>query len=216
MIKWRNLIKDLQKQRCVLLLGDALPYVDYEGEKMQLNHAFAKHIACLLNEENIEYEKTHQHNLHYVAQQYLINDKRKTYLDDEIEDVYEQCSYDIPNIYQSLAKLPFHLIINASPDDFMFRALQKENKKVQTEYYHFSKQQHEQNINDFDAEKPLVYNLFGSLNDASSAVLTAKNEVEFVHSIVSNAAAIPDKIINNLKNVSLLFLGFDFSLIILR
>ena len=27
MIKWQNLIKDLQKQRCVLLLGDALPYV---------------------------------------------------------------------------------------------------------------------------------------------------------------------------------------------
>ncbi|MGB1206635.1 MAG: SIR2 family protein [Chitinophagales bacterium] len=211
MIEWDDFIDDIQEQKCVLLLGDALPNIAYENENILLHHAFAKYITTRLDKEQIFYKESHKNNLHYVFQQYLANNKRKRIrLESRMKKIYRQGSAAIPGIYQQLANLPFHLIINTSPDDFMFRALQKKKKKVQSVYYHFSKQEHEQNIGAFDAEKPLVYNLFGSLEDPSSTVLTAEDEVKFVHSLVSNANAVPNKIISHLKDVSLLFLGFNF------
>ena len=131
-------------------------------------------------------------------------------MEEEIEEVYEEYATEIPPIYHQLAQLPFHLIVNTTPDDFMVRALKEAGKRgVQEAWYNFQIDSVPE-LQSISSENPLVYNLFGSMRDTESLVLTEKDQVDFIKNIVLNEPPVPPRIMREFnEQKAYLFLEFD-------
>ena len=72
------------------------------------------------------YEKKSATELEYIAQRCVSSGKPElsgTEVAYTAEEVYADYKEDTPAIYQELAQLPFHLIINTSFDHYMKEAL---------------------------------------------------------------------------------------------
>lgn len=208
---WTNLIRAIQEQRCILMLGPSLARAEYENEWMSLNEIFALHLAKELEDEGIEYEQEHERNLTYMSQKFFtIPNVRRTDLEGEIKEAYEQNIQTIPPIYEELAKYPFHLIINTNPDDFMLRALHKAGKHNSTSHWYNFRKDSEPEIGNISSETPLVYNLFGSFKKPETLILTEQDQVDFIKSVVRNEPPIPNKIMSQFdERKTYLFLEFD-------
>ena len=169
--EWKNLGRDLQQQRCVLFLGSRLMLA--AGSGAPLEEQLAGHLADVLEQEQVEYEKRASKRLPYLAQRFLTIPKiRRIDLEDEVLDFYKKQQPEIPALYHQLAKLPFTLIINTAPDDFMLRALHQAGKTNATSiHYNLHREREAILPGSIDPEHPLVYNLWGALQDPESLVL---------------------------------------------
>lgn len=193
------------------MLGPSLACAKYEGEWMPLNELFALHLCKELDKDKVGYDPEHQRNLTYIAQKFLsIPSVRRIDLVCEIEEAYQNHVHEIPPIYHQLAQLPFHLIVNTTPDDFMLKALEQAGKyNGQQAWYNFQKDS-EPDISNISADAPLVYHLFGSLQDPESLVLTEQDQVDFVRNIVKDEPPVPPKIMSQFDAYkTYLFLEFD-------
>lgn len=205
--QWRTLIKDIQNQRCILMLGPGLSTVNGEP----LTEAFSKHLVSELNEESIPFVPQATANLAYIAQRFMtIPDIRRIDLEDEAITFFKEQTQEIPEIFQLICKLPFHLIINTTPDDFMRKALLSEGTQaVHFLHYNFKKDRDEK-IPPFSSEEVLIYNLFGSIEDPESLIFTKKERVEFMKNLVRGNPPVPHKIISEFDDrKTYLFLGFN-------
>ncbi len=204
---WRNLIKDIQNQRCILLLGPGISTVKDEP----LIEAFSKYLVEELETESIAYEKSAVANLSYIAQRFMtIPDIRRIDLEDEAVSFFKKQTTEVPGVFNLLAKLPFYLIINSTPENFMGTALNEAGRlEVHSLHYNFKKDR-DQTIPAFSKEQPLIYHLFGSQEDPESMVFTEKEQVEFMKNVVRDNPSIPHKITSEFDDrKTYLFLGFD-------
>ena len=108
--------------------------------------------------------------------------------------------------------MPFELIINTTPDDLFFKAMQEAGKfKSSFFYYNFRKEDKDVKIPDFSEDEPIVYNLYGHYENPDSLVLTEGDRLKFVASVVKNEPRIPVEITSEFDDrKQYLFLGFDF------
>lgn len=209
--EWRNLIKDINSNRCILMLGPKLATVDIKGQNLPMLEVLSESLSSELEEEAISYELSSKNNLPYIAQRFMSIPKiRRMDLEDEVLQFYEQHTGLIPNLYQALAKLPFHLVVNTTPDDFMHKALKSVGKwESQMLHYNFKKEQLS-SIPHFSSDAPLVYNLLGSLSDPESLVINEEDQVEFIKNVVKGNPPIPNQIMRHFdERKTYLFLGFD-------
>lgn len=204
---WKNLIKDIQNQRCILMLGPGLSTVN--GELLVV--AFSKHLVAELESESVSFEKNAITNLSYIAQRFMtIPDIRRIDLEDEAVSFFKENTKEVPESFKLLAKLPFHLIINTTPENFMVKAL-KEEGRLQSQFLHYNfKKDRDKEVPAFSADQSLVYNLFGTDEDPESMVFTEKEQVEFMKNVVRDNPSIPHKITSQFDDrKTYLFLGFD-------
>lgn len=118
-----------------------------------------------------------------------------------------------------LARLPVPIYITANPDTLLEDALQEQGKKVQSLYFCWKKSliNNTENIEAFsrlalpDKDRPLVYHLFGRLDEPRSLVLTEDDYFEYLMWInrTDHPLHIPDVVINAWQQNALLFLGFQ-------
>ena len=65
-------------------------------------------------------------------------------------------------------------------------------------------------IEKISVENPLVYNLFGSLDETESIVLTEEDQLEFIRNVVKDDPRIPEEILGQFDHrKTYLFFGFD-------
>ncbi len=205
--QWRTLVKDIQNQRCILMLGPGLSMV--KGEP--LTEAFSKHLVSELKEESIPFEQQAVANLPYIAQRFMtIPDIRRIDLEDEAITFFKEQTKEVPEIFQLLSKLPFHLVVNTTPDNFMQKALLEEGTQ-QAHFLHYNfKKDRDEKIPPFSSDEVLVYNLFGSIDDPESLIFTKKERVEFIKNVVRGNPPIPHKVISEFDDrKTYLFLGFN-------
>lgn len=210
--EWESIEDAFEDHNCILMLGKSLAKITYEGQKMSLEEAFASYLVTVLEQEKMPYEKSQQKNLTYIAHKFL---KIKTATDPDlwrqIKKVYNRNAQIIPAIYYELAQLPFQLIINTSPDDFMVRAMREVGKNyTQFDWYNFRRGKKFE-ITEINVDKPLVYNLFGSVRKPESLVLTEKDQLDFLKSVVKKEPRVPDKIVS-LFNEHSTYLFYEFNL----
>jgi hypothetical protein len=120
--------------------------------------------------------------------------------------------------YSVLARLPLPIYINTNPDSLLTEALRaQENKDPQVEFsrwkagllglpsiydeqkYHPSK------------DKPLVYHLFGYIQEPDSLVLTEDDYFDYLMWVNKTNNPIPTQVITAWSANALLFLGFQMS-----
>ncbi|MCB9306613.1 MAG: toll/interleukin-1 receptor domain-containing protein [Lewinellaceae bacterium] len=208
--QWKNLARDLQQQRCVLFLGSRL--LAAPGSDATMNERLAVHLAGILDQEGISYEKDAAQRLHYIAQRFLAIPKiRRIDLEDEVLEFYRQHPPVIPDLYHRLARLPFTLIINTAPDELMLRALLQAGKTgARGLHYNLHREREAAVLQEFSPEQPLVYNLWGTLSDPESLVLSQEDRVEFIKNVVKGNPAIPNQVMSCFdERKTYLFLGFN-------
>lgn len=114
-----------------------------------------------------------------------------------------------------LASLPFPLYISTNPDNLLVEALKAAGKDPQVELCHWNEDMQTPSIygpnSDYrpTPDKPLVYCLFGQLNDLDSLVLTEDDYFDYLIGVTGNKDLIPGVVRRALADTALLFLGFQ-------
>lgn len=202
---WKSLIERIKKGKCLLLIGPECSTYIIDG----LKNLLIKNMSSELVENNIN-ESTKHCNLFQISESYL----RHTDYDNEdlynvVSDFYKSFQNEQSDIlYDNLAELPFHLIISSTHDDKLYCALKQKREKVYYEYYsiHGKQKQIEYEVT---AKTPLYYNLYGSIENPESLILTESQLLEFLVAIIKGEPMLPSYITDQIKNVpSILFLGF--------
>lgn len=115
----------------------------------------------------------------------------------------------VPDYLSRIVDIPTHLIISLSPDQIIEEAFKVKEFKYNFAYY--NKKKNIEFDEKFDSENPIIYNLFGSIYDSQSLILTQTDLFEFVFSILKDKIPFPEFIKSAIKQTKLfIFLGCDF------
>jgi hypothetical protein len=115
-----------------------------------------------------------------------------------------------------LAQLPLPLFLTTTPDNLLYTALKGAGKNPQVvicpwnEYVEQVESIYDQEPDYFPTpERPLIYNLFGKLDEPDSVVLTEDDYFDFLIGVTGNKDLIPPVVRRALTDTALLFLGFQ-------
>jgi len=118
--------------------------------------------------------------------------------------------------YKVLAQLPLPIYITTNANNLLALALEEVGKDPQVaicpwnEYVEQLKSVYDTEPNyQPTVERPLVYHLFGRLNEPDSVVLTEDDYFNFIIGVTRNRNLIPKDILEALVNSALLFVGFQ-------
>jgi hypothetical protein len=210
--KISQLAKIIKRNNAVLVIGPyAYLVATKDGEKSIFQLLSEKLIAEVPDLQGLADAK----DFHLLASEY-VNRKSDFDLELLVSDFYEEFNAPIP-LLEALAKLPFSLVINCTPDKLLLKAFQRVGKlHTQYSYYHYSKQN--QNITlEGSVDKPLIFNLLGDIEDTNCLVLTHEEQLDFVKNIISKDAGLPKSLISTLQEKThYIFVGFDFEYWYLR
>lgn len=121
----------------------------------------------------------------------------------EVERFYREQAKQPNELLRVIAKLPFSLVINTAPDVLLEKSWLGKIKEVRKTYYSLhkerSKEEADLQIEDPTGDRPLLYNLFGSVEDSASLVLTEKDRLKFIEDIIQHNNAIPNAILKEFK-----------------
>jgi hypothetical protein len=119
------------------------------------------------------------------------------------------------DLHLDLASLPFRLILSATPDRMMARALRDKGKAgVHEAYYDYCRSAGtDLPLTLPTLDKPLVYSLFGRHDHPESMVMDDKNLLDYLVKITRESPALPDVVRATLRAPStvFLFVGFGFT-----
>ncbi len=204
---WQRLVRTIERGQCVLMLGaDIASYMD--NTKPPLTTLFARTLAEQLDGKATVCDSD---DLPQVAQTYIANrigDRND--LEIEVESFYEAYRQDTTELHQCLAQLPFSYCISITPDEFMRNAFLNQGKAPTEAFYHF-RQTQPLTVTP-SQQSPLIYQLYGSLSDSRSLVLTETDLLDFLVNIIAGSPELPPQLSTLLcdNNTSFLFIGFGF------
>jgi hypothetical protein len=118
---------------------------------------------------------------------------------------------DAAEPHRVLAAQPFPIYITTNPDSLLEAALEEAGKSPRValcpwnEYVESSQEAYDEVPS---AQRPLVYHLFGRLEEPDSLVLTEDDYFNYLIGVTSNKDLIPDTVRRALADTALLFLGF--------
>jgi hypothetical protein len=214
---WKALTFAIYSKKCILLLGpDAAMEKDEEGKLRPTADVLANELAADVDEKFLKTKKWHidTDDLPQVAQCYLMNHDRFE-LEDQVTSFYAARDNLTSELHANLAQLPFHLIITSTWDKMLANAYDRiespRTKKPRLEFFHFKGPKQDQ-VKMGTVESPLIYQLYGSLHNQESLVITENDLLTLLVNVTSSKAPLPDNILSELtsRDKSLLFLGFGF------
>lgn len=204
-----QIYEKIAEQKAVLVLGPNLATMAVNGQNVPITVVLASELEGFLRKENIEFDAQESQAFDYLAMRCISCGRvevNAVQLPLFVRNVCTQYATQVPEVYHELAKIPFHLVLNASFDNFMQQAW---SGKAHQAHYNYQKNS-TQAIPDFSPEKPLVYNLFGIYTEPDSLVLSTADQIEFINKLTGNASRIPNAILSQLNNDNLyVFMGFD-------
>jgi hypothetical protein len=105
--------------------------------------------------------------------------------------------------------VPFYFVITSCHDSLLHRALEKEGKAPFVERFNYLGDK-EDNVTMGTVERPLIYHLYGAIQEPESLVLTENDLLDFLVAVVSKNPPLPNNVRSELqkKGKSFLFLGF--------
>jgi len=199
-INWNLLLHELTTGKCILCIG---PDIYYSAEGIRIEQKLADTLRQKSSELGLRvYEDGW---FHYLKD----GDELATWF--EIKQFYEtQLPYEAKAIFQSITQLPFHLILNFTPDyllkqvfleekrPFHFRSLNK------TIGFSVDKSIDEDLMN---SDIPVVFNILGEIEQKDSLVMTYDDLFAFMESIFGHKQ-IPDEVRLQIQDATyFIFLG---------
>jgi hypothetical protein len=216
---WNELTAAIYRQKCILLLGpdaslEEIAPGQQPGEEVKDLRPYTEILANELARdtgEDLSKWNIDINDLPQVSQYYQV--KSRMELEEKVIAFYTEKEEKTSQIHKDLALLPFYLIITTTFDNMFFNALkeQSEPKKRPIVAFHNFKRLKMGQVEMGTVDSPLIYQLYGSLQDPDSLIITENDFLEF---LVNAASGVPilEKISSELINEDkcLLFLGFGF------
>ncbi len=132
-------------------------------------------------------------------------------LDDQLAAVGAEWRAHQPHdMYRILARLPLPIFLCATPDRLLTDALHEAGKAPQLQICPWNRhgELRQARLDPPTPERPLVYHLFGRLNDPESLVLTEDDYFRYLIGVTRNQDLLPEEVASALVDTALLFLGF--------
>lgn len=191
------LIKDITKGKCVLFLGPEL-LVNQEGKYYK---TYFKQLAE--NNSNIISTYFSKENLFaFQGNNSAINQRMVAM---KVTKFYEEAGDE--SILNLISQLPFPLIINVSPDTALNKLYTKNNYTYRPAYFPDPKSSR---IEEPTIASPIIYNIFGSIEEEQSIIMTHKKLFETIIELMQKDS-IPISIRDFMKTAnSFIFLGMKF------
>lgn len=197
-IDWTAIVGKIRKGKSVLVLGPGA-FQSSKGGTLQ-----EELIHCLRVSDNAEIQKYYKEDNFFL---FSIGGGR-AFTCEKIEDFYVNQKPD--ETLKKLVKIPFHVILSVTPDKLLPKAFEMEGFPFQFDHY---KRLHEPaSIQTPVKELPLIYNLFGCIDDEESLILTHNDLYDYFKSIFARKS-MPDKLktaIHNREVNCFIFLGVPF------
>ncbi len=189
------IIDNIQNQTCVLMLGP-------EAATNEQNVPFHKDLYEVVKRETklkIEYDVDN-----FIAFERKA-DKISFYT---YQKKYYEANSTPTELYNRIAQIPFHLVISFSPDLRLKNTF--ESLGIDANFQFFNKKQTLKDVERPTSEKPLVYNLFGSITDRDSLIVTYDDMFDFMFSLLGGEQRLPREMIDTINSASVfLFLGCE-------
>lgn len=110
---------------------------------------------------------------------------------------------------EKITELPFSLILNTNPDKNLAKVFTERKKKFQFDYFSRRPNKNRKVIEEPSPDNPLLYNMFGSVEEFQSLVLDFEDMFNHLTSLFNNTN-VPDEVRTILKNTyTFIFLGFQ-------
>ena len=194
-IDWDFVIKTIKRERSVLFLGPEI-FIGKNGESLQ--NEFFEQLAKDNPDKILSYNKD--------GFFLFSNPQAKTRIFLKIVDFFEE-SFD-EELIQKIAEIPFHTIVSINPDVSLKQVFEK-NKQAHT--FEFFEKNLKKDIQEAPTkDKPLLYNLFGTVNKEDTLILTHDELFEYFKAIMGNNV-LPLELRSALERaLDYIFLGFQF------
>lgn len=209
-IFWVNLIPEINAGQCILVIGPDL--VSFEDNQTLFN---------ILSQQLTDHATFSQYvnkAPHVFDNEELIQPKTQsgdTWLYEFYRDFYQsRTEFDDP--FLKIAQLPFHLIISLLPDERLPGVFDQIGRPHQFNYYPCSEDlQKPAEVEKPSKEKPLVYNLLGTVGTVPSpkleCVITFDHLFTYLQGILSDNRSLPLELAKRLLTAkTVLFLGVHF------
>ncbi len=197
---WEFILETIDSEKCVLFLGPEV-FTSVEGKSL-----FDQLVAYLDIENNRDILSFYKEdNFFLFSSKYA-----KTKALYRIRKFFSRHTHaKAEALFEKIVQIPFHIVITLTPDDLLFRKMRAYGIKAQHGFY-FKNNTPRQKINLVNKDAPLVYNLFGFLEQDESLILTHDDLFDFLQSIFSNNS-MDDTLKYKLKTAdNYIFLGLQF------
>ncbi len=214
-IHYQTLLRCLLDGRCVLVIGPEL----FKFENKKLSEALADHLNIAANPYISFYDSKDE--LFYFKGKNLAASKNAVYR--QIREFMNGVA--ISDLHEKIARMPFPLLVNFSPDILLANALEKlnlrhefrfYNKKLNRDPNNIQFEQDEEEAFDAKPDYPLIYNLTGHIGYEESLILTYSDLFDFLFNVFGrNNLPLSLRHILEIQDGSeakdYLFLGFKFN-----
>ncbi|RRR66913.1 MAG: CHAT domain-containing protein [Candidatus Viridilinea halotolerans] len=227
--KWPTLVRSIERGKCTPILGPGL----LDG-LIGTTRELARRLA---EQHHFPLAPNARDDLPQVAQ-YLAVQQDVDFLRDELEEVMRAQLHAIhaappdgaldqvirsvgarqraardDEPHQILASLPLPIFLTANPDRLLADALAAAGKQPQVQSCPWNRHSEVQLLEQApltppNPQTPLVYHLFGRLNDPETLVLTEDDYFRYLIGVTRNEELFPKVVGSALVNSALLFLGF--------
>lgn len=205
---WDTLIYAIKQNNCILMLGPDTAVEMVDGQPQLLTESLANQLAERL--EPGTRKPLNPSDLAQVSQYYAIEKGRQS-LEAKAASFYKEKQGLCSDLHRNLAALPFYFTISTTPDFMLINALKENNKEPVMNWYNFNGENPGM-VQMGTIEKPLVFYLYGAVDEPESLMLTENDLLDFLVVLSSGKRPLPDNIRSELQdeNKSFLFLGFGF------
>lgn len=212
---WKRLIQIIRRGSCILILGPNVAATPGSIEEDSLTECLVRSIGSQIGEKGV----SEVGSLCHAAQRYVQHPPfSRPDLEDLVCDFHQPFQQETTPLHLALAQLPFTLCVNATFDRFLLNAFRSVGKHPVYDYYHFKSLEHRSPLSQIDPailrdpQRPVVYNLYGSCEDAKSLVMSENDLLEFLVNVVKREPPLPDFVRARFSDsdASFLFLGFGF------
>jgi len=205
---WSSLIHSIERGKCILMLGPRVATEMQDGVDRPLFEILAEELADHLESVPVATDRS---NILEVAERYRVLRQVRD-LDELVWSFYsKRRGTPSPPVFDDLAALPFQTVLSTSHDDFLSNSFNaRPDKQCEVDYYHSGTKRPLHKMGTIEA--PLIYQLFGSIEEEESLVLSETALLDFLVSVISEKPPLPDALraLMQERNQSFLFLGFDF------
>ncbi|MBL7776375.1 MAG: SIR2 family protein [Saprospiraceae bacterium] len=208
-IAWKDLLKSLANQQCVLLIGpELLPDENQFGQLLA-------HLG--INPADLPGSLPRDIAMAYPGENLFLfpNDAARTRTWRRFDEFYEAQQAKLQPLYEQIARLPFPVVINTMPDLGLRRSFEQGGILHQFSYYDYrgSPEPYDR-IQANPRDTRLLFNLFGVLSDHNSLVLTHDDLFLYFSQILGDkklSSPLYIELSHALRNATdFVFLGFQF------
>lgn len=198
-IDWEFIIETIKEEKCILFLGPEL-FTDHQGLRLE------ERLVSFLNvKQNPDIQAYYpEDNLFLFTSR---GRKTKTYY--KIKSFFQSEFSEAKNIFEKIAQIPFHFIIQVTPDNILSQVFTEANIKHKN-YFYWKKKTPDPQFHTPSKTSPVIYNMLGSIDRQESMVLTHNDLFNYFESIFSGSS-MPEKFKKLVKEANnFIFLGIHF------